>query len=134
MLQVTSNETNLVARCRRVYAHAHDYHINSISNNRYNNLLISSVYQLLLLLHMFECIVYPNWSLLGLLQTLFSNSDFSCPICLIICWKQYHFCSINGSIGCLSFVWVCSWTSSDHLPFLDDLVMVKHLSLLTIFG
>ncbi|GJX83827.1 reverse transcriptase domain-containing protein [Tanacetum coccineum] len=30
---VTSNETNLVARCRRVYAHAHDYHINSISNN-----------------------------------------------------------------------------------------------------
>ncbi|MBA0812245.1 hypothetical protein Gohar_026229, partial [Gossypium harknessii] len=31
---VTSQETNLVARCRRVYAHAHDYHINSISNNR----------------------------------------------------------------------------------------------------
>ncbi|CAN7126438.1 unnamed protein product, partial [Brassica rapa subsp. narinosa] len=24
-----------VARCRRVYSHAHDYHINSISNNRY---------------------------------------------------------------------------------------------------
>jgi hypothetical protein len=24
----------LMARCRRVYAHAHDYHINSISNNR----------------------------------------------------------------------------------------------------
>lgn len=33
-VQVTSNETSLVARCRRVYAHAHDYHINSISNNR----------------------------------------------------------------------------------------------------
>ncbi|GKB93299.1 transcription regulator, partial [Tanacetum coccineum] len=32
-IAVTSNETNLVARCRRVYAHAHDYHINSISNN-----------------------------------------------------------------------------------------------------
>ncbi|TYI84191.1 hypothetical protein E1A91_D05G347300v1 [Gossypium mustelinum] len=31
---VTSQETNLVARCRRVYDHAHDYHINSISNNR----------------------------------------------------------------------------------------------------
>ncbi|THG23543.1 hypothetical protein TEA_021317 [Camellia sinensis var. sinensis] len=31
---VTSHETSLVARCRRVYAHAHDYHINSISNNR----------------------------------------------------------------------------------------------------
>ncbi|TYH80476.1 uncharacterized protein [Gossypium hirsutum] len=31
---VTSQETNLVARCRRVYGHAHDYHINSISNNR----------------------------------------------------------------------------------------------------
>ncbi|MFQ6642476.1 hypothetical protein Gotur_018509, partial [Gossypium turneri] len=31
---VTSQETNLVARCRQVYGHAHDYHINSISNNR----------------------------------------------------------------------------------------------------
>ncbi|KAE9584672.1 putative transcription factor WD40-like family [Lupinus albus] len=30
---VTSHETSLMARCRRVYAHAHDYHINSISNN-----------------------------------------------------------------------------------------------------
>ncbi|XP_016687093.2 uncharacterized protein [Gossypium hirsutum] len=27
---VTSQETNLVARCRRVYGHAHDYHINFI--------------------------------------------------------------------------------------------------------
>ncbi|WOL20375.1 serine/threonine protein phosphatase [Canna indica] len=34
-LVVTSQETNLVARCRRTYAHAHDYHINSISNNRF---------------------------------------------------------------------------------------------------
>ncbi|WOL00404.1 serine/threonine protein phosphatase [Canna indica] len=34
-LVVTSQETNLIARCRRTYAHAHDYHINSISNNRY---------------------------------------------------------------------------------------------------
>ncbi|WJX84258.1 cyclopropane-fatty-acyl-phospholipid synthase [Trifolium repens] len=33
-IQVSSHETSLVARCRRVYAHAHDYHINSISNNR----------------------------------------------------------------------------------------------------
>lgn len=33
-IQVTSHETSLTARCRRVYAHAHDYHINSISNNR----------------------------------------------------------------------------------------------------
>jgi hypothetical protein len=33
-MQVTSLEANPVARCRRVYAHAHDYHINSISNNR----------------------------------------------------------------------------------------------------
>jgi len=31
---VTSQETSLAASCRRVYAHAHDYHINSISNNR----------------------------------------------------------------------------------------------------
>ncbi|KAH0668090.1 hypothetical protein KY285_029296 [Solanum tuberosum] len=30
---VTSGETSLAARCRRVYAHAHDYHINSISTN-----------------------------------------------------------------------------------------------------
>ncbi|XP_024359596.1 serine/threonine protein phosphatase 2A 55 kDa regulatory subunit B beta isoform isoform X2 [Physcomitrium patens] len=30
---VWSNETALVARCRRVYANAHAYHINSISNN-----------------------------------------------------------------------------------------------------
>ncbi|KAI8029873.1 Serine/threonine protein phosphatase 2A 55 kDa regulatory subunit B alpha isoform [Camellia lanceoleosa] len=30
---VTSHETSLMARCRRVYAHARDYHINSISNN-----------------------------------------------------------------------------------------------------
>ena len=33
-MQVTSLEASPVARCRRVYAHAHDYHINSISNNR----------------------------------------------------------------------------------------------------
>ncbi|XP_020398497.1 serine/threonine protein phosphatase 2A 55 kDa regulatory subunit B beta isoform [Zea mays] len=31
---VTSQETSLATSCRRVYAHAHDYHINSISNNR----------------------------------------------------------------------------------------------------
>ncbi|XP_058081792.1 serine/threonine protein phosphatase 2A 55 kDa regulatory subunit B beta isoform-like isoform X2 [Magnolia sinica] len=30
---VVGHETNLVPRCRRIYAHAHDYHINSISNN-----------------------------------------------------------------------------------------------------
>ncbi|XP_022883604.1 serine/threonine protein phosphatase 2A 55 kDa regulatory subunit B beta isoform-like [Olea europaea var. sylvestris] len=30
-----SNEIKLVARCRRTYTHAHDYHINSISNNRH---------------------------------------------------------------------------------------------------
>ncbi|MFS7943647.1 putative transcription factor WD40-like family [Helianthus anomalus] len=30
---VTSHETSLLARCRKTYAHAHDYHINSISNN-----------------------------------------------------------------------------------------------------
>ncbi|KAK9108268.1 hypothetical protein Syun_024279 [Stephania yunnanensis] len=34
LLLVSSHETSLVARCRRIYAHAHDYHINSISNNR----------------------------------------------------------------------------------------------------
>ena len=33
-VQVTGQDINPVARCRRVYAHAHDYHINSISNNR----------------------------------------------------------------------------------------------------
>ncbi|WZZ61117.1 hypothetical protein YC2023_061224 [Brassica napus] len=39
-----SPETNHVARCGRVYTHAHDYHINSISNNSINfwNLEISN--------------------------------------------------------------------------------------------
>ncbi|KAH9315096.1 hypothetical protein KI387_023723 [Taxus chinensis] len=39
---VASTETNLVARCRRVYAHAHDYHINSISNNSDGETFISA--------------------------------------------------------------------------------------------
>ncbi|CAA3017244.1 serine threonine phosphatase 2A 55 kDa regulatory subunit B beta isoform isoform X1 [Olea europaea subsp. europaea] len=39
---VTSNEISLVAKCRRVYAHAHDYHINSISNNSDGETFISA--------------------------------------------------------------------------------------------
>ncbi|XP_019193832.1 PREDICTED: serine/threonine protein phosphatase 2A 55 kDa regulatory subunit B beta isoform isoform X2 [Ipomoea nil] len=39
---VSSAETSLVARCRRVYAHAHDYHINSISNNSDGETFISA--------------------------------------------------------------------------------------------
>jgi serine/threonine-protein phosphatase 2A regulatory subunit B len=39
---VASNETSLVARCRRVYAHAHDYHINSISSNSDGETFISA--------------------------------------------------------------------------------------------
>ncbi|CAN7035222.1 unnamed protein product [Brassica rapa subsp. trilocularis] len=39
---VTSLETSLVARCRRVYAHAHDYHINSISNSSDGETFISA--------------------------------------------------------------------------------------------
>ncbi|KAK9665947.1 hypothetical protein RND81_14G148200 [Saponaria officinalis] len=39
---VTSNETSLLARCRRVYAHAHDYHVNSISNNSDGETFISA--------------------------------------------------------------------------------------------
>ncbi|RDY01023.1 Serine/threonine protein phosphatase 2A 55 kDa regulatory subunit B beta isoform [Mucuna pruriens] len=39
---VSSHETSLVARCRRVYAHAHDYHINSISNNSDGETFISA--------------------------------------------------------------------------------------------
>ncbi|XP_076908454.1 serine/threonine protein phosphatase 2A 55 kDa regulatory subunit B beta isoform-like isoform X2 [Bidens hawaiensis] len=39
---VTCNEPSLVARCRRVYAHAHDYHINSISNNSDGETFISA--------------------------------------------------------------------------------------------
>ncbi|KAM7255623.1 hypothetical protein ACFE04_008521 [Oxalis oulophora] len=38
----TSHETSPVARCRRVYAHAHDYHINSISNNSDGETFISA--------------------------------------------------------------------------------------------
>ncbi|XP_044478801.1 serine/threonine protein phosphatase 2A 55 kDa regulatory subunit B beta isoform-like isoform X1 [Mangifera indica] len=39
---ITSNEISLMARCRRVYAHAHDYHINSISNNSDGETFISA--------------------------------------------------------------------------------------------
>ncbi|KAK9060508.1 hypothetical protein SSX86_021212 [Deinandra increscens subsp. villosa] len=39
---VTYSETSLVPRCRRVYAHAHDYHINSISNNSDGETFISA--------------------------------------------------------------------------------------------
>ncbi|KAF5726169.1 serine/threonine protein phosphatase [Tripterygium wilfordii] len=39
---VTSHEMSLVARCRRIYAHAHDYHINSISNNSDGETFISA--------------------------------------------------------------------------------------------
>ncbi|XP_010500752.1 PREDICTED: serine/threonine protein phosphatase 2A 55 kDa regulatory subunit B alpha isoform-like isoform X1 [Camelina sativa] len=39
---VTSHESSPVARCRKVYAHAHDYHINSISNNSDGETFISA--------------------------------------------------------------------------------------------
>uniref|UniRef100_A0A0D9VDX5 Serine/threonine-protein phosphatase 2A 55 kDa regulatory subunit B n=1 Tax=Leersia perrieri TaxID=77586 RepID=A0A0D9VDX5_9ORYZ len=39
---VTSQDLNHVARCRRVYAHAHDYHINSISTNSDGETYISA--------------------------------------------------------------------------------------------
>ncbi|XP_073116622.1 serine/threonine protein phosphatase 2A 55 kDa regulatory subunit B beta isoform isoform X2 [Elaeis guineensis] len=39
---VMCQETSLVARCRRIYAHAHDYHINSISNNSDGETFISA--------------------------------------------------------------------------------------------
>ncbi|KAJ6758346.1 PROTEIN PHOSPHATASE PP2A REGULATORY SUBUNIT B [Salix koriyanagi] len=39
---LTSNEMSLVPRCRRIYAHAHDYHINSISNNSDGETFISA--------------------------------------------------------------------------------------------
>jgi serine/threonine-protein phosphatase 2A regulatory subunit B len=41
-MQVASQDVNLVARCRRVYAHAHDYHINSISTNSDGETYISA--------------------------------------------------------------------------------------------
>ncbi|XP_024315072.1 serine/threonine protein phosphatase 2A 55 kDa regulatory subunit B alpha isoform isoform X3 [Brachypodium distachyon] len=40
--KVTSQEISLAANCRRVYAHAHDYHINSISNNSDGETFISA--------------------------------------------------------------------------------------------
>ncbi|KAF6160575.1 hypothetical protein GIB67_019515 [Kingdonia uniflora] len=40
--KIAGQETNLVPRCRRVYAHAHDYHINSISNNSDGETFISA--------------------------------------------------------------------------------------------
>ncbi|XP_012077311.1 serine/threonine protein phosphatase 2A 55 kDa regulatory subunit B beta isoform isoform X2 [Jatropha curcas] len=39
---LTSHETSLLAKCRRIYAHAHDYHINSISNNSDGETFISA--------------------------------------------------------------------------------------------
>ncbi|CAL9117856.1 unnamed protein product [Musa textilis] len=39
---VRNQETSLIARCRRTYAHAHDYHINSISNNSDGETFISA--------------------------------------------------------------------------------------------
>ncbi|CAL9195399.1 unnamed protein product [Musa hybrid cultivar] len=39
---VTSQDTNPIARCRRIYTHAHDYHINSISNNSDGETFISA--------------------------------------------------------------------------------------------
>nr|KAJ0224293.1 hypothetical protein LSAT_V11C100018680 [Lactuca sativa] len=41
-VQVTSHDSTLLGRCRRTYAHAHDYHINSISNNSNGETLISA--------------------------------------------------------------------------------------------
>ncbi|XP_010263768.1 PREDICTED: serine/threonine protein phosphatase 2A 55 kDa regulatory subunit B beta isoform-like isoform X3 [Nelumbo nucifera] len=41
-VQIIGHETNLLPRCRRVYAHAHDYHINSISNNSDGETFISA--------------------------------------------------------------------------------------------
>uniref|UniRef100_A0A0E0CI61 Serine/threonine-protein phosphatase 2A 55 kDa regulatory subunit B n=1 Tax=Oryza meridionalis TaxID=40149 RepID=A0A0E0CI61_9ORYZ len=40
--KVTGQDLNLVPRCRRVYSHAHDYHINSISNNSDGETYISA--------------------------------------------------------------------------------------------
>ncbi|KAM7254548.1 hypothetical protein ACFE04_003928 [Oxalis oulophora] len=40
--EVNSYEAGPMARCRRVYAHAHDYHINSISNNSDGETFISA--------------------------------------------------------------------------------------------
>ncbi|KAJ0986480.1 hypothetical protein J5N97_004836 [Dioscorea zingiberensis] len=39
---VSSYDTSPLARCRRIYAHAHDYHINSISNNSDGETFISA--------------------------------------------------------------------------------------------
>ncbi|KAI5084049.1 hypothetical protein GOP47_0000218 [Adiantum capillus-veneris] len=39
---VCSNEVTHIARCRRIYTHAHDYHINSISNNSDGETFISA--------------------------------------------------------------------------------------------
>uniref|UniRef100_A0A0D6QYH5 Serine/threonine-protein phosphatase 2A 55 kDa regulatory subunit B n=1 Tax=Araucaria cunninghamii TaxID=56994 RepID=A0A0D6QYH5_ARACU len=41
-LPTVASETALVARCRRTYGHAHDYHINSISNNSDGETYISA--------------------------------------------------------------------------------------------
>ncbi|CAM8960584.1 unnamed protein product [Rhodiola kirilowii] len=39
---ITSQDSSPLAKCRRIYAHAHDYHINSISNNSDGETFISA--------------------------------------------------------------------------------------------
>ena len=69
-MQVTGQEFNHVARCRRVYAHAHDYHINSISNNRLASFMILRMsnqickkYALVVLKQMFSFLVSSSFIL-----------------------------------------------------------------------
>ncbi|KAL4555544.1 hypothetical protein LXL04_038166 [Taraxacum kok-saghyz] len=42
LYKLTSHDTSLLARCRRTFAHGHDYHINSISNNSDGETFISA--------------------------------------------------------------------------------------------
>lgn len=90
VLQVTSHETNLVARCRRVYAHAHDYHINSISNNRFDvfHWKFFCVYILLYSLSTW-------WNVLSLItlaihDNFFQNLTILFYSCLVLSTRVFH--------------------------------------------
>ena len=89
-MQVTGQEFNHVARCRRVYAHAHDYHINSISNNRLASFMI---------LRMFNQIWKKICSCTG------TNVQFPCLIFLRIVYVILQYCLIGSVFKCILFFW-----------------------------
>lgn len=92
-IQVSSHETSLMARCRRVYAHAHDYHINSISNNRCVSYLMSLY--LYFVLFMFFPYLF--------IAFLFLNCMFRLTLCLYTCFMLHLLTLLMEEVNVASF-------------------------------